>query len=60
MTEKVHRKRNIWWHRFLLVFVGVPVVLAMMIFDALCAAWGELQTDLAGAKGAFMDAWRDE
>ena len=52
--------RPLWLQRLLLVFIGVPVALAIMIFDAACCAWDEFVSDWRGAVEAFRDVWRGE
>ena len=56
--------RPLWYTRFLLIVVGVPIgfpiILFLMLLDAASAAWDELRGDWHAAVEGFKSEWRGE
>jgi hypothetical protein len=44
-------------HRAQLILIGVPLVLLLMVCDALAAAWDELNDDWRSFKHWLADGW---
>ena len=53
------RVRPLWVTRLLIVFVAVPLILLLMVLDAVAAAWDEFSEDFRSAKSALADNWRN-